>query len=102
MKLFKVYIYESDGVERTLIIFDYYGNSGTPLYGYPLIMDSFVFPEKKLIFSLKLTRFIQIPVNNGTWETLLWDTLLCPELKTLISVVNPALQTLVICTLSIE
>ena len=63
MKLFKVYIYESDGVERTLIIFDYYGNSGTPLNGYPLIMDSFVCPEKNLIFSLKLTRFIQILVN---------------------------------------
>ena len=28
--------------------------SGTPLYGHPLYTDSFVCPDKKLIFSLKL------------------------------------------------
>ena len=37
--------------------------SAIPLYGHPYIMNSFVCPDKKLTFSLKLNRLIWTPVN---------------------------------------
>ena len=72
---------------------------GTPLYGHPLNTDtrfirtvSFV-RQKAHIFSLKLTLFIRTPANtdNGHFSVS----------RVTNSHVNPALRTLVICTLSI-
>ena len=67
----------------------------THLIWTPIIMDSFVCPNEKLIFSLKLALLIWI----GSW------TLFCVlnhklYLHTII-IVNPAKQSLVTCTLSI-
>ena len=64
--------------------------SAIPLYGHPYIMNSFVCPDKKLTFSLKLNRLIWTPVNMDQ----------PPKSQTLI-MVNLALWMQVFCTLSV-
>lgn len=63
--------------------FDY---SGTALYGHPLIINSFVCPDEKHIFSLKLPPFGQRTLSSDPSYTLSHK-------------VNLALRTLVICAL---
>ena len=67
--------------------------SGTPLYGHPDITDSFVCPDKKLIFSLKLTRLIRTPVDTDNGH-------FCVPSDELSYIVNTALRTPFICVLS--